>query len=170
MLEKINRREKYELYINTKSWIGEKIQHIIDITWNKYIAWNPFLKDVISIDDSDSWSCDYTLSKVIVPVLEQLKKNKNGYGYIEDSDVPFELRTGNSEHNEDKYNWVLDEVIWCLREIANEEPNSPPIGDINIDFATMDVPDTWMIEQEEYEKRLQNGCRLFGRYLRTFWD
>ena len=170
MLVKINRRTKYEVYINASSWIGENIQRLIDITWNKYIAWNPLLNDVVELDASDSWSCDYTLSKVIVPVLEQLKKTTHGYGYIDDADVPIELRTGNSEHNEAKYNWVLDEVIWCLREIANEEPNAPHIGDINLDFDTMDVPDTWVIEQDEYEQRLQNGCRLFGRYLRTFWD
>ena len=170
MLVKINRRTKYEIYISTNSWIGEHIQSIIDSTWNRYIAWNPLLNDVVKLDKSDSWSCDYTLSKVIVPVLEQLQKSKIGYGYIEDDDVPLELRTGNSEHNEEKYNWVMNEVIWCLREIANEEQNAPHIGDIDLDFSSMDVPDSWLHEQEEYEKRLQNGCRLFGRYLRTFWD
>ena len=53
----------------------------------------PWNKDVVKIDYWDSWSCDHTMSPIILPLLKQLKATKHGYGFIEDEDVPKHLQS-----------------------------------------------------------------------------
>jgi len=182
MRVKINRKDKYEWHLAYGSGCQEwkwKIQHFIDCTWNKFIYWNPLLKDVIILDNSDTWSVDYTLSKLAVPMIKQLHREKMGYGYIDDSDVPDELKTGTKEHDEIKYNWFMNEIIWCLNEIAQEEPNSPDIEldedlfVLNRDERSPEQNETmknFLKLHEEYDARIANGCRLFGKYFRNLWS
>jgi len=182
LLVKTNRRNKYEWHFayssNCEEWKW-RIQYFIDNTWNKFISWNPLLNDVIKLDASDTWSVDYTLSKLAVPLIKELHRTKHGYGLIDDSDVPKELRTGNNDHNEPKHDWFMQEIIWCLNEIAEGEPNSPVYGydeDLFLFNSEERTPeqqrkvDEYMEECQNYDDRVQNGCILFGKYFRGLWD
>ena len=53
----------------------------------------------IVIHSWDTWSMDYTLSYIIVPMLEQLKKTKHGYP---------------SHLTEERWDEILDEMIWAF--------------------------------------------------------
>lgn len=128
-------------------------------------------KEVIRIDPYDTWSMDTTLAKIVHPMLLQLKATKHGYPIeIDVEDVPENLRliesddqwyTGqlclfeheqcNPEHitiEEARWDWVLDEMIYAF-SILNDDDK------------------VWIADDNE---RVNNGCRLFGKYYRALWD
>lgn len=109
----------------------------------------------VRIDRWDTWSLDWTLAQIIAPALRQLKATQHGAGYVEDVDVPDELRSTSAprpkqgevdENHFKRWDWVLDEMIWAMENI-NEH-----------------------IDDREAQERIQNGCRLFGKYFTNLWD
>ena len=129
-------------------------------------------KEVIHIDPYDTWSMDNTLAKIVHPMLVQLKATKHGYPTgIDLEDVPenlravdtaeeyffggqmqlFEYEVCNPEHitiEEARWDWVLDEMIYAF-SILNDDDK------------------VWIADDN---KRVDNGCRLFGKYYRALWD
>ena len=47
----------------------------------------------VHIDRWDTWSMDYTLAHIVLPMLRQLKETKHGSPEVDDADVPEELRS-----------------------------------------------------------------------------
>jgi len=185
MRVRLNKTHNYEWNFAYSSDCSEwkwKIQSLVDCTYNKFINWLPLLKDKIVLDPADSWSADYSLAKIIVPLVQQLKSNQHGYGQVSDEDVPEELRTDNSDYSEAKYNWMIDEIIWSMDQIARNEPDSPELPDdicSVFDDSYIEERNTpeykklikeWSAEVTRYESRLDNGCKLFGLYFRSLWD
>lgn len=139
----------------------------------------------VKIDKWDTWSMDTTLSPIILPMLKQLRETKHGSPFIEDADVPEELRDakvkrkkgvkkgpiiGSSDvHmiNEDdealihkRWNWVLDQMIWSFEELCKEDPDYVYFVDGN-----------WNKEAYmTYHDKVQVGLTLFGKYYRCLWD
>jgi hypothetical protein len=131
----------------------------------------------VRIDQYDTWNMDSTLSIIITPMLRQLKEQKHGAPFVDDEDVPLELRSvaapilsqedinmGIPDDNHFKrWDWVLDEMIWAFEQdemntrynINPEEPFYEKGFDSN--------------EWKEYHKRKQNGYRLFGKYYTGLW-
>lgn len=78
----------------------------------------------IKIDRWDSWSMDYTLSPIILPMLKQLKATKHGAPFVDDEDVPEELKSTSAPPKENEYDtdgnhfkrwdWVIDEMIFAF--------------------------------------------------------
>jgi hypothetical protein len=95
--------------------------------------------NMIKIDYWDTWSMDYTLSPIILPMLKQLKETQHGSAMVDVDDVPFELQyTGIDEWSDqqefkfedqeqtisdswgithDRWNWVLNEIIWTFEQL-----------------------------------------------------
>lgn len=128
----------------------------------------------VRIEDFDTWNADNTLAIIIAPLLMVFKAKENGCPFVDDDDVPAELRRDEENENAtseelDKYrsvrwHYVLDEMIWTFNTIAGniEEP----------DFFGGD-PDAYQFDKEmydEHENRISNGCRLFGKYFRALWN
>lgn len=117
----------------------------------------------------DSWNLDYTVSHMVLPVLKQLKAEKHGSPHVDQEDVPEELRMSEEElrkYNEewgtdekffDRWEWVMDEMIWAHEQIVDDEAKAP-----------YDHPD--YVEHKKYEARKANGFRLFGKYYEALWD
>jgi hypothetical protein len=115
----------------------------------------------VRIDKEDTWSMDYTLAHVILPMLIQLKETKNGSPLTDDADVPEELRSTIAEPKENKWdtdsnfhkrwNWVMDEMIWAFTEKCKDD---------------WLVRDNW----EEHQKRMTHAFTMFGRYYENLWD
>jgi len=113
----------------------------------------------VSIDPYDTWSMDETLAHIIIPMLKQLKETKQGSPLVDDADVPDELKSINSKiENEDfgtdnnvhnRWSWVLDEMIWAFEYKLHDDSD---------------------LYDEENEKRMANGFRLFGVYYQGLWD
>ena len=78
----------------------------------------------VKIDPYDTWNMDSTLSPIILPMLRQLRKDKHGAPYVDDADVPANLRSttpaakkakkeqGDTDGNHfARWDWILDEMI-----------------------------------------------------------
>jgi hypothetical protein len=75
----------------------------------------------VKIDRYDTWSMDHTLAYIILPMLIQLKKDKHGAPFVDDADVPEELKStaapakenewDTDENHFKRWDWVLDEMI-----------------------------------------------------------
>jgi len=103
----------------------------------------------IQIDKYDAWNLDHTLALIIHPALIIFKENSVSYGLVENDDVPESFRTEGEVYDIQKWNWVLDELIWTFGKIINEEDRYTDV---------------------ETEKRISNGLRLFGKYYSNLWD
>jgi hypothetical protein len=126
----------------------------------------------VHIDKWDTWSMDYTLAPIILPMLIQLKETKNGAPDVDLEDVPEGLRPTNTEewqklYNEtgdtddkffERWDWVLDEMIYAFDCKANKD-------DVYMRF---DIDDRDGMKQEQ--ERISNGFRLFGKYYENLWD
>ena len=91
------------------------------------LAWRSFLDTVhppvkyVKIDRWDTWSMDHTLAYMILPMLRQLRADKQGAPLVDDADVPEELRSTTAPPKENewdtdanhfkRWDWVLDEMI-----------------------------------------------------------
>ena len=134
----------------------------------------------------DSWNADHTIAVIAHPLLIQLKETKHGAPLVDDEDVPDELKSTSAPPKENDYDvdgnhfkrwdWVMDEMIFAMQEIAREDDGDSQFydhsevdesADINTQIKQMKVD---RVGLEAYHARIQNGCRLFGKYFQNLWD
>lgn len=120
-------------------------------------------KEYVRIDRYDTWSMDHTLSLIILPMLKQLRDTKCGSPLVDDEDVPTTLRYGDENGCDNwvhyKWEWILNEMIWTFENIAD---NSWEMKFYENGFDSEGY--------KEYNDRINNGLRLFGKYYRSLWD
>lgn len=153
-----------------------------------------FNRDIryVKIDPWDTWSMDNTLTRIILPMLKQLKKDKHGAPHVDNEDVPPKLRdkrkvrpkNGETDKNYFKrWDWVMDQMIWSFTELNKDDWAAP--------FWTGKADNKWVkLDNGNYElkqgpghtlrfdrkahdrhwARIQNGLRLFGKYYTGLWD
>jgi len=147
----------------------------------------------IRIHDYDTWSMDDTLALIILPMLKQIKENKQGSAVVDDEDVPPHMRHTLSKGPDDwetddrwvhyKWEWVLNEMIFAFENILDEDwEDKFRHGDAQYEIIPVDDdehtrmiqtnPDFWVDNEgrREYNNRIDNGLRLFGKYYRGLWD
>lgn len=131
----------------------ERIQVILDYTINPLIRkFTPRKK--IRIDPWDTYDMDQTLSAIILPMLIQLKKNKDSVPNIDESDVPLGLRDSSDfEDMTAQWEWIMDEMIWAF--------------DLDGDYHVTDV--TTGPTQSDIARRT-NALTLFGKYYHCLWE
>lgn len=134
----------------------------------------------VKIDKYDTWSMDNTLALIILPMLKQLKETKHGSPVVDLEDVPENLRSTTTEEYDqqqtfefyrqhsieegkgdihDRWDWVLSEMIWAFEQLNSDK---------EIEFFS---DEEWNRDgYEKYNKRIDNGLRLFGKYFRGLWD
>ena len=88
----------------------------------------------IKIDNYDIWNLDHTLALIIYPCLVKIKEAKAGSGFVDDEDVPEELRSYNAPpkkydyENDDnfhkRFQYILEEMSWAFGEYINDERES----------------------------------------------
>lgn len=147
----------------------------------------------VRIDNYDVWGADHTLSLIALPLLQKLKQVKHGAPQVDDCDVPERLRSTSAPIKEhdwdtdalwfDRWEWVLDEMIWAHQQEISDDP-------AEAECWTHDLPDpNWPYPSEatsmealigridcDWDKlrtvqaRKQNGFRLFGKYYQALWD
>ena len=151
----------------------------------------------VHIDPYDTWSMDNTLALIILPMLKQLKATKHGSQLVDDEDVPEHMRhtfiKGPDDWETDdrwihyKWEWVLNEMIWAFEKELDEDwedqfrHGTPVYKDTWVDDDGNDYQqvqfkqtnlDYWVDRDgiKEYNDRIDNGFRLFGKYYRGLWD
>jgi hypothetical protein len=147
----------------------------------------------IKIDDYDIWSMDTSLAYIILPMLKKLKNSKQGSPFVDDADVPEDIRSTNAPPKENDYDidgyhhtrwwYVITEIIWAFEQIqSNTWEDQYYTGEH--DWITEKNEDglselkkgpnhTAKFDDEGYAKhdaRIQNGLMLFGKYFRSLWD
>ena len=117
----------------------------------------------VDIDDWDIWSLDHTLARIIHPALIRLKEKQHGYPELwEDGMCYHECYTRQlhfdfidedveSKYLQDKWNRILDDMIYAMDIIATEKI-------YDIDFDTYD------------NERVDRGLELFGKHFCSLWD
>ena len=122
-----------EKYIEPPEWVEEwadklspisrAIQKVLDFIHPKI--------NYVKIDRWDTWSMDHTLSYIILPMLKQLNNDKHGAPYVDDEDVPDELKSTSAppkenEHDTDanhfkRWDYVMNEMIFAFEHKLNDE-------------------------------------------------
>jgi hypothetical protein len=120
-------------------------QTVLNATANKLIT-NRKRKIKVRIDEYDTWSMDNTLAHIVLPMLKQLRNTKHGSPYIDQEDVPLELRLSEredavfnhgsydkslnaseeeleaaSEKFHNQWKWVIDQMIWSFEQELVED-------------------------------------------------
>lgn len=158
--------------IGVKSPMRRKI-----INWWRTLPWTLYKmerkykpqKIKVKIDDWDTWSADYTLAQIILPLLIRLKDVKPGSPLVDDEDVPEVIRSTYArpkenewdvdEFHHQRWEWVLNEMIWAFNEIIKE-----PVED-SFDIGS----DDWHWRSCLYNERLRRAFMLFGKYYQCLW-
>lgn len=139
----------------------------------------------IQIDEYDSWNVDHTLSLIALPLIKQLKETKHGSAFVDDEDVPEEIRSTSAPPKEnewdsdeflhDRWSWVLDEIIWALEQHTDEnaEEKFYDRSNVNPEDDLLKQVKALKVDREGFDAfhaRKQNGFRLLGVYWQNLWD
>jgi hypothetical protein len=147
----------------------------------------------IQIDNYDVWSADHTLALVIHPTLVKLRERKQGTPWVDDEDVPENIRSTSAkplteeekncgcldEFGEARWNWVLNEMIWAFEQHITDDWEAQYESG-NHDFKVTETGNlevgpnhTYVADYEAIKKhreRMNNGRRLFAKYYFALWD
>lgn len=133
---------------NFGRWLAEN-KHGEDSYLAKLCDWIHSKRDrkiKVRIDNYDTWSMDHTLAYIILPMLKQLKATKHGSPYVDQEDIPEELRLTEREklvHDNGYYDkslnaseeeieavsekfhaqwdWIMDQMIYSFEQQFDEE-------------------------------------------------
>jgi hypothetical protein len=182
---------KYEKWINILSPICGAIMKFLDFVHPKI--------NYVKIDKWDTWSMDATLGMIVLPMLKQLKSTKQGAPFVDDEDVPDELKTTSAPAKENEYDvddnhfkrwdWALDEMIFAFHSKQDDSWQDAFRSGVH-DMKTVAVAwddngkatmyqwvegpnNTYKCDYDGMnvvEARIQNGFRLFGKYYTSLWD
>jgi hypothetical protein len=102
--------------------ISRAIQRVLDFV-------HPQI-NYVKIDKWDTWSMDHTLSYIILPMLKQLKATQHGSPFVDDEDVPTELKSWACWPKENEWDtdlnhhkrwvYVLDEIIFAFEHKVDD--------------------------------------------------
>lgn len=173
---------KYEAFL-------EKLEDVVQFFYNWTINWVwdkfPPQRMKIHIHNYDTWSMDDTLAHILVPMLKQLRETKHGAPFVDNEDVPEELRMSKKEldtfHNDgteddDKFfkrwDWIMDEMIWAFEQKTYDWEEQyygewQPSKDKPFGGYFLNPNDEG---RKAHHERMKNGFRLFGKYYEALWD
>jgi hypothetical protein len=167
----------YKKWVNFLNPICTGIQKVLDIIQPRV--------NYVKIDRWDTWSMDHTLAHIILPMLKQLQKDKNGAPFTEDKDVPKELRSTSAKPKENqwdtdefhfqRWDYILNEMIWAFEQKLKDDDESQfydhtecrDIKNFNESLEKLKVDRKGL---KAHQDRKENGFRLFGKYYQNLWD
>jgi hypothetical protein len=137
--DKLENRWDYRLHDKFGTWLAST--WIMDLcTWIEKFKKR---RVKVKIDYYDHWSCDATLTPIILPLLKALKEHKQGSGFIDLEDVPPEMRMTSTEDYDGqqtfdfytdendtqkikcdvhtRYEWALNEMIWAFEQLDSDD-------------------------------------------------
>lgn len=147
----------------------------------------------VKIDSWDTWNMNATLAHIILPMLKQLKENKQGIPLVDDEDVPQELRstTAPPKKNEwdvddnhfKRWEWVIDQMIFAFESLLDDSWEEQFVtGKEDFQLQMLEDGSSQLIEgpnhtykvdlegSKQYQNRITNGFRLFGKYYEALWS
>jgi len=182
-------------YVDHPAWVEKATEYLGPVC--QAVRWvldliHPQI-NIVKIDRWDTWSFDHTLADIILPGLKQLKADKHGAPFVDDKDVPKELRSTEAEPKENewdidsnyfkRWDYVLNEMIWAFEQKVADDAEGQ-FFDHSAYKDSKRGTDEWLddmtkaVSKVKYDKkghkiwqeRKTNGFRLFGRYFEALWD
>ena len=188
------KEEDYDRLDKAVEWLEDKLQDLYNLTINKYLD-RKQRKIKVKVDYYDIWSADHTIALLVHPILLKLKENKHGAPFVDDEDVPEELRSTSAapkanEWDTDsnhfkRWDYVLDEMIWAFEQCTREDHGTDQFysGEVDWKFDKDEntglykigtgPKNTFKVDSEgkiAHYNRIKNGTRLFGKYYMALWD
>jgi hypothetical protein len=202
------------------NWIFSESNYLYHTFLNgKWKVRNTFQKLIRGYSDSDCWNLPQSTAKFMLPRIKHLRQNYHSLAnrhhlIIDNKIVPYIPKEDDFEFNttlgchidkitgleisldQKEYEYVLDEIIFALQMIVNEEDSEvgleelyevypkgfDPIKDRQM-FLTRQEDGTSLVEfetkdniQPDYSKlnkayeRQRNGLILLGLYFKDLWD
>jgi hypothetical protein len=126
----------------------------------------------VKVGPQDHWSADFTMTLMLLPIIKQLRGKKQGAPFTDDEDVPEYLRStaaapkkndwDTDEFHFMRWEWIIDEIIWSM-EFKIDKMNDDQFYD--------EKTRQYDIERaREFEERMVNGFKLFGKYYHSMWS
>ena len=160
---------KYK-YVEHPEWVDkwsdrlEPISRAIQWVWDKI---DPKI-DYVKIDRWDTWSMDNTLSHIILPMLKQLQSEKHGAPFVDDEDVPDELKSTSAppkenEHDTDanhfkRWDYVLNEMIFAFEHKVDDSwEDAYRSGDIDTIWVPVDKDGKEVAKGEHKFYQMKDG-------------
>ena len=157
-------------YVEHPEWVDkwvdrlEPISRAIQWVWDKI---DPKI-DYIKIDRWDTWSMDSTLSSIILPMLKQLQSEKHGAPFVDDEDVPDELKSTSAppkenEHDTDanhfkRWDYVLNEMIFAFEHKVDDSwEENYRSGDIDTIWVPVDKDGNEVAKGEHKFYQMKDG-------------
>ena len=122
---------KYK-YVEHPEWVDKWADRLEPISRAIQWVWDKIDRkiDYVKIDRWDTWSMDSTLSHIILPMLKQLQSEKHGAPFVDDEDVPDELKSTSAPPKENEYDtdanhfkrwdYVLNEMIFAFEHKVDD--------------------------------------------------
>jgi len=181
----------YDKWINRLDPICKFMAKVLDIIHPKI--------DYVKIDRWDTWSMDHTLGLIALPMLKQLQEKKHGGPFVDDEDVPEELKSTSAPSKENewdidenwhkRWDWVMNEMIFAFEHHLDDKwQEAYRSGEFDHKtvacawdengkatlYKSLEGPNhTYKADYDGMkivEDRIQNGFRLFGKYYQALWD
>ena len=162
--------------------LEDGLQWIYNRTINKILDKRADQKIIVKIDRWDTWSMDHTLSHIVVPMLKQLAASKHGSPFVDDEDVPEELRSTSAPPKKDKYDlddnhhkrweWVIGEMIWAFEQKTRNDWEGDYYKYEDDPKEMFGMKLVWEDREgrKAHQERMSNGFKLFGKYYEALWD
>lgn len=166
---RVLRGEKSQ-YVERPDWCDPWSDRLVPLS--RAIQWvldrvHPEIR-YIKIDRWDTWSMDYTLSPIILPMLKQLQATKHGAPLVDDEDVPEHLRSTAAPPKENewdtdgnhflRWDWVMDEMIFAFEHKVDESWQEDfREGDIDLVWTPVDAAGNEVPKGEHKYYRMDHG-------------
>lgn len=121
----------------------------------------------IKLDDYDVKNTCETLTCIILPMLKKIKEERKSIPFIDEMDVPEELRSKSvlpdnfwvvDENFEKRWEWLIDEMIWAFEQLHPDTPNWEDSYDLENNMYDYEA-------LKAHEERIVRGTTLFGKYF-----
>lgn len=163
----------------SKTWVNSVCQWIYDRRKQSV---------KIKIDRYDAWDADTTLALIAVPLLKELKRVKQSYGFVYDCDVPAELaartkaelddeyaKSADGCYSEERWDYIIGEMIFALSAVSSDDAEEQfwDHSAVNQDDSVEQQIEQLKCDRDglkKHQERVQAGCVLFGKYFQNLWD
>lgn len=143
-------RDRTDRFVEKLDDYLQNFYNIFNRVWFDHQERTPKVK----IDPWDTWSMDYTLKPIILPMLKQLKETKHGAPFVDYEDAPEHLRPtqeeidaakqgDTDEHWFQRWDWAMDEMIFAFESIESDWEEQFMSGDTEL----IAVPVNWNGEE-----------------------
>ena len=119
-------------YVEHPAWVETWSDRLVPISKAIQWVWDKVDRKInyVKIDRWDTWSMDHTLSYIILPMLKQLQATKHGSPFVDDEDVPEELKSTSAPPKENewdtddnhfkRWDYVLNEMIFAFEHKVDD--------------------------------------------------